>query len=103
MFISRNKYIELSDCKKINIELEKEIKRLELALNTKERNCKVGPWCEKCAHWVTDKSVIISERARYLTFDDMYMGYPIPEEIGGEVGYCNLHIDTLCPDFLSKK
>lgn len=102
MFISKSKYIELVDCKEINIELEKEIKRLELALNTKERNCKVGPWCKNCSHWVKDKSVIISKSFDYYTIDDMYMGLTMPEKIGGEVGYCNLHIDTLCPDFLSK-
>ena len=60
MFISNNEYYNLLDCKEMNSELEKEIKRLELMLNTRERTCKVGAWCKNCGHWVTDKSKITS-------------------------------------------
>lgn len=103
MFISRDEYIKLKDCKNMNVELEKEIQRLEYLLNTREKTCKIGPWCQNCSHWVNDKSIIISEKMHYYTMDDMYYGLPIPEEIGGEIGYCNKYIHTLCPDFLIKE
>ena len=102
MFISREKYYELLDCKNINEELEKEIKRLELALNTRERTCKVGPWCENCDHWIIDKSEIISSSAEDMTLDELYYGFSMPTTIGGEIGYCNKYLHTLCPDFKRK-
>ena len=103
MFISREKYYRLLDYKDINTELEKEIKRLEIDLNTKERTCKVGSWCKNCAHWVTDKSEITSHMINFYTIEDCYFGFPIPKEIGGEVGYCNKNVNNLCPDFKPTK
>ena len=103
MFISKNEYYRLLDCKKINSELEKEIKRLEYMLNTRERTCKVGAWCKNCGHWVTDKSKITSNYINEFTIEDAYYGLPIPEEIGGVVGYCNKSVDNLCTDFIPSK
>ena len=103
MFIRKAEYYNLLDCKKMNDELEKEIKRLTLALNTNVKNCKVGPWCENCGHWITDKSVIIATAIRDYTSEDCYYGLPIPEKIGGEVGYCSKNVNTLCPDFIPNK
>lgn len=102
MFISKSEYYNLLDCKKINKELEKEIKRLEYMLNTREKTCKVGAWCKNCGHWVEDKSITVSSRINGYTIEDAYYGLPIPEEIGGRVGYCNKYINTLCPDFTIK-
>ena len=99
MFISKDEYYRLLDCKDINIELEKEIKRLEYMLNTREKTCKVGAWCKNCGHWTTDESKITSSFIKEFTLEDAYYGLPIPEKIGGEVGYCNKYVDTLCPDF----
>ncbi len=103
MFISKDEYYRLLDCKEINAELEKEIKRLELALNTRERTCKVGAWCKNCGHWVTDKSKITSNFIENYTTEDAYYGVSIPETIGGVVGYCNKSVDNLCPDFIPSK
>lgn len=103
MFISKDEYYNLLDCKEINVELEKEIKRLEHMLNTRERTCKVGAWCKNCGHWVKDKSKIISNFGNDLTSEDAYWGATLPEAIGGEVGYCNKSVNNLCPDFIPKK
>jgi hypothetical protein len=103
VFISKDKYYRLLDCKEINAELEKEIKRLEHMLNTKERTCKIGPWCEKCGHWVKDDSKIISNFSNEYTSEDAYWGATLPEKIGGEVGYCNKRVHNLCPDFILNK
>lgn len=99
MFISKDKYYELCDKAELNEELEKQIKKLEHLLNTRERTCKIGPWCEKCNHWVTEYSKITSSRISEYTLEDAYFGVTIPETIGGRVGYCNKYINTLCPDF----
>ena len=103
MFISKYKYYELCDKAEINKELEKQIKKLELLLNTRERTCKVGPWCEKCGHWVKDYSKVTSSWINDYGLEDAYYGVPIPETIGGKVGYCNKYINTLCPDFKFKE
>lgn len=102
MFISKSEYYNLLDCKEINKKLEEEIKRLEYALNTREKTCKVGAWCKNCGHWVEDESVITSSRINEYTLEDAYYGLPIPKHIGGKVGYCNKYINTLCPDFALK-
>lgn len=103
MFISKDEYYSLLDCKEINVELEKEIKRLEFMLNTKDKTCRVGAWCKNCGHWVKDKSKITSSFANELTLEDALCGFPIPEKIGGEVGYCNKSVNNLCPDFIPNK
>lgn len=103
MFISKDKYYELCDKAELNDELEKQIKKLEHLLNTRERTCKVGPWCEKCGHWVTESSRIVSHRISDYTLEDAYFGISLPETIGGRVGYCNKYINTLCPDFKLKE
>lgn len=103
MFISKYKYYELCDKAELNYKLEEEIKKLEYLLNTRERTCKVGPWCEKCGHWVEDHSRIISNQIDEYSFEDAYYGVPLPEYIGGRVGYCNKYINTLCPDFTFKE
>lgn len=102
MIISRDEYYNLLDYKEMNEELEKEIQRLQCMLNTRERTCKVGAWCQNCGHWVEDKSVITSSAIEDYTIEDAYFGMPIPEEIGGRVGYCNKYVNTLCPDFTFK-
>ena len=102
MFIKKSTYHELLDCKSLNIELEKEIKKLEYMLNIKDTTCKVGPWCENCEHWVIDKSEIISSSAEDMTLDELYYGLSMPTVIGGEIGYCNKYLHTLCPDFKRK-
>lgn len=98
MFIRKEEYYRLLDCEEINKKLEDEIKRLEYQLNTRERTCKIGPWCKDCSHWVVDSSVITSSRLAEYSLEDMYYGLPIPETIGGKVGYCNKYVHTLCPD-----
>ena len=98
MFISKEKYYHLLDCEELNKELENEIKRLEHILNTRERNCKIGPWCKGCSHWVNDISVITSSRLAAYSLEDMYWGLPLPKTFGGHVGYCNKYVHTLCPD-----
>jgi len=102
MFISKDEYYDLLDCKEINTKLEEEIKRLEYMLNTRDKSCKVGPWCKNCGHWVEDESVITSSIINEYTLEDAYYGVPIPKKIGGKVGYCNKYIHTLCPDFTLK-
>ena len=100
MFISRDEYIRLKDKEKLNDELEKEIKKLEYLLNTRERTCKIGPWCIKCSHWTKDYSEVISQASDYYTMEDAYYGIPLPVTIGEKVGYCNKYIHDLCPDIL---
>lgn len=99
MFISKSKYYELCDKAEINEELEKQIKKLEYLLNTRERTCKVGAWCEKCGHWVVDSSRVVSRAIDDYGMEDAYYGIPVPEYVGGRVGYCNKYINTLCSDF----
>lgn len=103
MFISKDEYYSLLDCRDMNKKLEEEIKRLEYMLNTREQTCKVGAWCKNCGHWVEDKSVITSNSINEYSLEDAYYGFPVPEEIGGRVGYCNKYVNTLCPDFTMKK
>lgn len=102
MFISKNEYYDLWDKAKINEKLEKQIKKMEYLLNTRERTCKIGPWCEECGHWVVDSSRVTSGIINDYTLEDAYYGIPVPEYIGGKVGYCNKYINTLCPDFTFK-
>ena len=103
MFISKSKYYELCDKAEINEELEEHIKKLEYLLNTRERTCKIGPWCEKCGHWVTEKVTITSSQISDYSLEDAYFGITIPKYSGGRVGYCNKYINTLCPDFKFKE
>ena len=103
MFIRKSEYYDLCDKAEINKDLEKQIKKLELLLNTRERTCKVGPWCEKCGHWVVESSRITSSQIMEYSLEDAYYGVPIPEYVGGRVGYCNKYINTLCPDFKFKE
>lgn len=99
MFISKYKYYELCDKAELNSELEKQIKHLEHLLNTREKTCKIGPWCEKCGHWVQEYSETVSSWINDYSLEDAYYGLPVPKNIGGRVGYCNKYINTLCPDF----
>ena len=100
MFIKRSEYIELLNCKDMNIELEKEIKRLEFMLNTKDKTCKIGPWCCDCEHWVEDSSLIVSNED--ILYDDVFYGFSLPKKIGGKIGYCNKNIHIMCEDFKRK-
>ena len=99
MFIRRDEYLRLKDCEDLNIELKKEVKRLEQVINTQVRNCKVGIWCEGCEHWTKDRSVTTSNNIIGYSVMDMYFGATMPLEIGGQVGYCRKHIHDLCPEF----
>ena len=99
MFIRKDEYYDLCDKAKINEELEKQIKKLEYLLNTRERTCKIGAWCEKCSHWVTERAVIVSSAIAEYSLEDAYYGISMPKYVGGRVGYCNKYINTLCPDF----
>ena len=103
MFIRKDKYYELCEKEKLNEELEKQIKKLEYLLNTRERTCKIGAWCERCAHWVQERSEVVSEWINDYGIEDAYFGVPVPKTIGGRVGYCNKYIHTLCPDFKFEK
>ena len=99
MFIRKDEYYDLCDKARINTELEKQIKHLEYLLNTRERTCKIGAWCEKCGHWVQERSEVVSSWINEYGLEDAYYGLPVSQTIGGRVGYCNKFINTLCPDF----
>ena len=95
MFISKNKYEELLETKKLKDELEKEVKRLADLISSQTKDCKVGVWCEDCIHMKRDRAVV--------AIHDYFLHSDFVVAEGGNVMYCKKHLHEICPEHEQKK
>lgn len=91
MWISKAKYESLKNAKELNVELEKEVKRLARVISNTTKDCKVGPWCKDCAHKGIDSAKVFG---RGRAGSSEYV-----KAIGGEVIYCKKHLHDICPEW----
>lgn len=80
---------QINDLKVYQAELEKQNRQLSqlISLKAEDRtNCKVGPWCEGCAH-------------RRTNFTKFFYSHKKGKSYCNAVSYCAKHIHELCPEW----
>lgn len=87
MWISKENYNEQQA---IIRKLEEECERLSRMISTEVKDCKVGPWCDHCAH----KGIDVSQIKKWDDF-----GHPYVAVEAGRVIYCRKHLHEVCPEF----
>lgn len=95
MRIRSDEYVRLKDCERMNVELEKEVKRLAELVSAEVEDCKIGPWCKDCKHCGYESSEIGN-----AFYEGVFIGYAA--RTGGRVQFCKKHLHELCPEFEQK-
>lgn len=93
MWIKGCEYDRLLECEHMKDELEKEVERLAEMISAQVEDCKVGPWCNECAHKGHDFSSV--PQFSFIWGDNPW----VRELKSGEVYFCKKHLHEYCPEF----